>query len=406
MKKTLSFIVAIFLIVLQSSAQSGSCLMGDCKDSLSLLKKLNTFTLSSTFNSNKHDHWPGKGNYYEFNFGNANEASIWQMYSIDGKQKQHLGQHLAFITESSMQVYISANSYAMLADGAAHRVQIGVAEYDGTFVNNKPDGKGILEYDYEHRLAQVMRDSITLLRYVGDFKNGYPNGNGRLYYTNGRSDTVVFDNGVLVSPERPDLECFKGGCISGNCDNGWGTYVWNHSRVYKYTGVFQHGEPRVFGIFQYMNGELYMGELNDSSQYDGIGCLWHYPYMQENGVFKDGEYVEGSGYVHDDMNRWSMTNYLAHSPDVIVPPGKCSMCLGKGKIDDGICKTCRGRGTYKMTHYLASDNIVKTEEHSDGSKTIYYEKQGYSSSIYDCGKCNGTGRRFITCPQCNGTGIQ
>lgn len=119
-------------------------------------------------------------------------------------------------------------------------------------------------------------------------------------------------------------------------------------------------------------------------------------------VYKDGVFQKiwflGELYSDKENER----DYVPYVPPVI---SGCQRCKSTGKVVGvGICKRCNGRGYQKTTLYRSADQVVKRESHSDGSQTITYLKQGFSSNVYQCDLCNGTGHKLETCAICGGTG--
>jgi len=51
-------------------------------------------------------------------------------------------------------------------------------------------------------------------------------------------------------------------CISGNCINGWGTYIWDTGD--KYTGEWSNGNRTGLGVYDWINGSFYYGYFQDS----------------------------------------------------------------------------------------------------------------------------------------------
>ncbi len=137
------------------------------------------------------------------------------------------------------------------------------SKYEGAFAEGKPNGHGTF-YDVKGE------------RYVGDFKNGYRDGEGTLFLTDGSMQSGRWKQGEYVGkPEK------KYGCVSGDCRNGRGTFVFESDGA-RYVGGFKNGKPHGEGVMYYANGEKYSGSWKDGKQ-EGKGTL----------VLTDGSRVEG-----------------------------------------------------------------------------------------------------------------
>jgi hypothetical protein len=80
------------------------------------------------------------------------------------------------------------------------------------------------------------------------------------------------------------------GCISGDCINGYGTYVY---RGVKYVGEFKNGKYNGQGTKTYPDGEIYVGEFKDN-QRNGRGTCIFPDGEKFVGKFKDG-LINGKG---------------------------------------------------------------------------------------------------------------
>ena len=77
-----------------------------------------------------------------------------------------------------------------------------------------------------------------------------------------------------------------GQCVSGDCENGYGTYTWLSGDIYK--GEWKAGFKEGQGTFTWQNPwEKYVGELKDNL-YDGIGKLTYSDGRVEEGRFMIG----------------------------------------------------------------------------------------------------------------------
>lgn len=86
------------------------------------------------------------------------------------------------------------------------------------------------------------------------------------------------------SPESTE-ESSVSNCISGDCQNGLGTIVFEDGN--RYEGSFQEGKFEGNGVFKFSNGDVYTGELKDST-FSGKGT-----YVFGNGDKFVGTFVDG-----------------------------------------------------------------------------------------------------------------
>lgn len=78
------------------------------------------------------------------------------------------------------------------------------------------------------------------------------------------------------------------GCVSGNCTDGYGTYVYSDGA--KYIGNFKAGKAEGFGTCYYANGDWYVGYFANHT-YDGNGTFYKADGTKQDGIWKAGAYV-------------------------------------------------------------------------------------------------------------------
>ncbi|MEM1118943.1 MAG: caspase family protein [Bacteroidota bacterium] len=149
------------------------------------------------------------------------------------------------------------------------------AKYIGDFKNGKMNGWGMCTYS---------NGSI----YKGEWKNGYPHGKGKKLLANkkewsgrwvqGRAvdkrghtvDVEQLLNGKkteqLAAKTTPDE-----GCISGNCVDGYGIYVYKNKSA-RYKGYFKGEQAHGKGTIRYANGDVYTGDWVNG-YFEGKGIL-------------------------------------------------------------------------------------------------------------------------------------
>ncbi len=142
--------------------------------------------------------------------------------------------------------------------------------------------------------------------YVGDFKNGKKEGQGEYIWVNGDIYNGSFKNdrrdgsGWLQTIDGKKYGDWKEdnpvvvGCITGNCENGAGTYKWATGEVY--TGDFKNFKRDGIGTYTNSKGEVFAGAWKNHDWFER-GCL--------TGDCKDGigtEVYEGTTYIGQFKN--------------------------------------------------------------------------------------------------------
>ena len=72
-----------------------------------------------------------------------------------------------------------------------------------------------------------------------------------MFYANGTIESGIWKDGRLA--EEKNIR----GCISGDCDNGTGTYI--YSNYTRYQGNFRDNVSNGQGTCYYADGDVYMG---------------------------------------------------------------------------------------------------------------------------------------------------
>ncbi len=128
-----------------------------------------------------------------------------------------------------------------------------------------------------------------------------------LTYHSGKTSGVVTSDtkpSTPSNPSNPSTPSKATGCVSGDCNNGWGRRDYNNGY---YLGFWKNGFREGYGMYVWDEGGKYIGFWRND-KYDGYGC-----YL---GTTKDfiGEYKEGSmsglGYSRDiAANKWTYARY-------------------------------------------------------------------------------------------------
>lgn len=149
------------------------------------------------------------------------------------------------------------------------------SRYEGAFRAGKPDGYGVFYYPNGDR-------------YNGQMLRGLRQGQGRLYHENGTITAGPWESGEPAQRMLTAIRNRTSGCIEGDCQNGYGIYIFKDGA--KYTGTFHNGRPHGKGVVQYSNGEKYEGEMQ-AGAFGGLGTLYMADGNIVNGYWQKGVYI-------------------------------------------------------------------------------------------------------------------
>lgn len=147
------------------------------------------------------------------------------------------------------------------------------SRYEGEFRNGQPDGFGTFYY-------------INSEKYTGNFKEGLRHGNGSLEKPDGQMRKGLWREDEYIG-ETMAVQPTQTGCISGDCRNGTGTYVFKNGA--KYSGSFINNLPHGRGAAEYPNGERYEGDMAGGS-FNGFGTLYLADGGKVSGYWREGSY--------------------------------------------------------------------------------------------------------------------
>tara|TARA_B100000579_G_C22228000_1_gene574730 strand:+ start:39 stop:542 length:504 start_codon:yes stop_codon:yes gene_type:complete len=116
-----------------------------------------------------------------------------------------------------------------------------------------------------------------------------------------------------------------GQCIQGDCDNGFGTYIFAGGE--KYTGEFKDGKEHGIGAYYYANGNIFMGDIENGSPH-GNGIQFLKANTEENSTDSD---IKILGNFQRGTKEGYATYYYPGGMEVIVEHKNGAM-NGKGFI--------------------------------------------------------------------------
>lgn len=144
-------------------------------------------------------------------------------------------------------------------------------KYVGEFLNGTRTGQGVLE-------------STNQEKYIGSWKANLRHGEGRVYRTG-----KLVKSGNWKNNQLPKLSYIQNGCLTGNCTNGVGIYLYKDgSKVF---AKFESGEVSGYAISYYADGSKYIGNIKNQKKHSsGI-------YFNANGTIQEGVWNEGKFVV-------------------------------------------------------------------------------------------------------------
>ncbi len=161
-------------------------------------------------------------------------------------------------------------------------------------------------------------------KYIGSWKNHNFHGNGKFYYKDGRVKSGIWEKGEMIKKMVS-----KSGCISGNCEEGYGVYVDKSGR--KHISFKERGKP-TRSIIYYGNGSKYIGATKGYKR-QGTGVLYQADGVIETGVWSDdrllGTVKQGKGCVSGNCNN-GVGTYIYHNNTRYYGSFNNSLANGKG----------------------------------------------------------------------------
>lgn len=238
------------------------------------------------------------------------------------------------------------------------------AKYIGQFKNGKMEGIGSCYY-------------TDGSKYQGEWEESYPQGNGIKILADGSRQKGEFIKGEYQIPNPPapapaeKVDAFAAtpekaaepvkkeeqqkGCISGDCKNGKGIYIYPSGAIY--IGEFKEGEIHGIGACHYSDGTKYQGEW-----------VFRYPEGRGTKTFADGTKWTG---------RWKKGQPVDESGNLVTNlfPGKeIAAEEGNGNIQAGcVSGDCEnGDGAFAYADGSKYEGqFLKGKPHGKGTFTHY-----------------------------------
>lgn len=212
-------------------------------------------------------------------------------------------------------------------------------------------------------------------------------------------------------------------CVSGDCDNGFGTWKWDNGTIYQ--GEFQNKARGGYGYYLFENGDIYVGEWQNNKRH-GYGVYYfsnHSAYKRYSGEWKANQ-RSGMGILHYNDDKiaarfgvWEAGEFKYRYEDLGCLEGNCYEGFGVYVWNDGaryegnfVEGKRNGEGVYYYskgskyvgtqendrrhgwgTYYYASGSKYVGEwvyETKEGRGTFYSKGQIAEKCIYVAGKCS------------------
>ena len=234
--------------------------------------------------------------------------------------------------------------------------------YEGYWKNGDFSGQGVF-YDTDGS------------RYEGEFLKDAYHGFGTLTSPDGTQKSGLWEKGRFVGELNPNN---TEGCVSGNCNNGYGVMVYEDHSVY--FGDFKNGQSHGDGVYYAADGTKVEGSFEDdkASGYDRVT-------FQSNGDVYIGNFLDGgaNGY-----------GALVSSEDGVILYGQFrdNSFVGEGVRYD--MKTGE-----KTSGIFRDGELVRAIPEND-LKLIYGDKNGFGMRLTETGLYSGNMRNGV--PEGNG----
>jgi hypothetical protein len=119
--------------------------------------------------------------------------------------------------------------------------------------------------------------------YAGNWKSDARNGYGEQTETDGTKKIGAWENDVFIGSQAKAT-----GCISGDCTNGYGKYVWANGE--RYEGNWLDGLRNGLGTNYFSDGEIFSGNWKNDKR-NGYGEQTETDGTKKGGFWKDDVYI-------------------------------------------------------------------------------------------------------------------
>lgn len=275
-------IIFLLISMLISSMISGQCLTGNCVNGNGTYQLKSGARYQGDFLEGAFHGWGtcifSNGDVYEGNWSYRYPQGQGKLRLQDGKILDGKWTHGSLVTADGYRynMPVADLQFGCLKgnclDGLGIYAYLDGSRYQGSFARGKADGWGTWFY-------------LNGDKYIGNFKQNLFHGKGAFYEREERKYTGFFDMGEYIGAEEASIE---EGCLSGNCDDGEGVYVFEDRS--RYEGSFKASLPDGSGTCLYANGEEYKGYWAEGA-FQGAGTLKLQNGSEVVGRWSAGEFM-------------------------------------------------------------------------------------------------------------------
>ena len=229
-------------------------------------------------------------------------------------------------------------------------------KYEGSWSNNKRNGQGTMYYTSGDRYTGA---------WTSDMRQGY----GTMYYVDGEVKAGVWEDDRYIGSAQN-----SSGCISGNCETGYGVYVWDNGE--RYEGNWANGKRNGQGTNVYKNGSMFTGIWKDDQQH-GYGT---FTYIKESDFDKYmGDYISHKATGYGTLLWKSGQKYVGQFKEGYFH-GEGTMYYKNGTVEAGLWEYDKFKGKKELKSGCIAGDCVN----------------GFGTKLYDTGdKYMGTFKNEI-----------
>ena len=299
MVKQISVLISVLFFAFLTGA-SAQCLSGNCSQGSGILIYPSGVRYVGEFRNSLREGWGIciflDGRKYEGAWSNDHPDGAGIMTFPDGRQQKGYWKRgtleredtgLALQNDGRIKALTSDCISGNCANGNGIFLYPNGDLYVGDFVNGKREGSGVCYY--------ANRD-----QYKGRWRADFRDGRGTMVFADGSARNGFWQRGEPVNSEetvRTDVVAQNGPprapvqarCLAGNCQNGYGVYIFQDSS--KYTGYFKNSLPDGTGTIHYPGGERYEGTVK-AGKVNGEGTLIYKDGRQIAGIWQDGKFMQ------------------------------------------------------------------------------------------------------------------